>query len=205
MTVKLLSASLDTAADYVCKWSAVLEASLNMPREICSKCRELKSGVMLCADDLLCRECNEDNERQLAMIRKGKASVVLTASSHGSQRAAEASTYVVQPSVDADAAKSDDSKKASKPVSMATSTGLNVERQPAASKKDIAKGEKIHGHDTRGVKGKGDAVTDSRHSSVSDENRSTDNDQISRQIMESAPTAAYASSSSSVRSLRDQS
>jgi hypothetical protein len=39
-----------------------------MPREVCSKCREVKD-VRLCADDLLCKDCDADNERRLAAIR----------------------------------------------------------------------------------------------------------------------------------------
>ena len=39
-----------------------------MPRELCCKCREVKD-VRLCADDLLCKDCDADNERQLAAIR----------------------------------------------------------------------------------------------------------------------------------------
>jgi hypothetical protein len=39
-----------------------------MPRDVCFKCREAKN-VRLCGDDLLCKDCDADNERQLAAIR----------------------------------------------------------------------------------------------------------------------------------------
>ena len=41
---------------------------LTMP--VCVNCRLAKPGVKLCADDLLCPECFQDNERQLAELKK---------------------------------------------------------------------------------------------------------------------------------------
>jgi hypothetical protein len=38
-----------------------------MSRELCCKCREVKDA-RLCADDLLCKDSDADNERQLAAI-----------------------------------------------------------------------------------------------------------------------------------------
>lgn len=38
-----------------------------MPKDVCDKCKLVKN-VKLCADDLLCRECDMENERQLAAI-----------------------------------------------------------------------------------------------------------------------------------------
>jgi hypothetical protein len=40
---------------------------------VCVKCRLAKSGVQLCADDLLCPECFQDNERQLFELKKQKS------------------------------------------------------------------------------------------------------------------------------------
>ena len=37
---------------------------------VCINCRLAKPGVKLCADDLLCPECFQDNERQLAQLKK---------------------------------------------------------------------------------------------------------------------------------------
>ena len=39
-----------------------------MPKDVCFKCKESKD-VKLCADDLLCHECDVENERLLAAIR----------------------------------------------------------------------------------------------------------------------------------------
>lgn len=39
-----------------------------MPKDVCSRCRQVKD-VKLCADDLLCSDCDNENERQLATIR----------------------------------------------------------------------------------------------------------------------------------------
>ena len=46
-----------------------------MPNITCSTCRKTKPGVKLCADDLLCPECAEENERQLRELRKNNAIV----------------------------------------------------------------------------------------------------------------------------------
>lgn len=43
-----------------------------MPRDVFFKCREVKD-VRLCGDDLLCKNCDADNERQLAAIRAQNA------------------------------------------------------------------------------------------------------------------------------------
>jgi hypothetical protein len=40
---------------------------------VCVKCRLAKSGVKLCADDLLCPQCFQDNERQLSEKKKQKS------------------------------------------------------------------------------------------------------------------------------------
>jgi hypothetical protein len=45
-----------------------------MPREICSGCKQIKEDVTLCADDRLCRDCYQENERQLAIIAAAKTS-----------------------------------------------------------------------------------------------------------------------------------
>ena len=44
-----------------------------MPKNVCDKCKQVKL-VQLCADDLLCHECDLENERQLKTIR-GQESV----------------------------------------------------------------------------------------------------------------------------------
>ena len=40
-----------------------------MPTQRCWKCNQWKAGVKLCADDLLCPECDQANEEALATIR----------------------------------------------------------------------------------------------------------------------------------------
>lgn len=40
---------------------------------VCVKCQLVKPGVKLCADDLLCPECYQDNERQLSEMKKIKS------------------------------------------------------------------------------------------------------------------------------------
>jgi len=58
-----------------------------MPTELCSKCREIKSGVTLCADDRLCPDCSAENERQLAVLKNrsdGEKSMVINAKSTSS-------------------------------------------------------------------------------------------------------------------------
>jgi len=40
-----------------------------MPTQRCWKCNQWKAGVKLCADDLLCPECDRANEEALAIIR----------------------------------------------------------------------------------------------------------------------------------------
>jgi hypothetical protein len=111
-----------------------------MPREVCSKCKVLKFDVTLCADDRLCRECYEENERQLVMIHKGKMSDI--ASSQGSQRPAETSSSAVLVSAVTDTAKSDDSRKTSKSKSNSkvTKSRTGVERPEATSGSAVATG-----------------------------------------------------------------
>lgn len=40
-----------------------------MPTELCWRCKEVKPGVKLCAEDRLCPQCDEENELALAAIR----------------------------------------------------------------------------------------------------------------------------------------
>jgi len=40
-----------------------------MPRRTCSNCKQAKSGVKLCADDLLCPECEAANAKKLAELQ----------------------------------------------------------------------------------------------------------------------------------------
>lgn len=42
-----------------------------MPREVCWRCKKLKDGVTLCAEDRLCPDCDRENERGLRAIRTG--------------------------------------------------------------------------------------------------------------------------------------
>lgn len=46
---------------------------------VCVKCQLVKSGVKLCADDLLCPECYQDNERQLSEMKKIKSASLTVA------------------------------------------------------------------------------------------------------------------------------
>ena len=39
-----------------------------MPRKTCSHCKQVRSGVKLCADDLLCSECETANANKLAEL-----------------------------------------------------------------------------------------------------------------------------------------
>jgi len=40
-----------------------------MPTEVCWGCKQLKSGVKLCAEDRLCRECDAANQCALSAAR----------------------------------------------------------------------------------------------------------------------------------------
>jgi len=40
-----------------------------MPRRTCSNCKQAKSGVKLCADDLLCPDCEDANAKKLAELQ----------------------------------------------------------------------------------------------------------------------------------------
>lgn len=41
-----------------------------MPTEVCWKCKQKKEGVKLCAEDRLCPECDAENEKALAALRR---------------------------------------------------------------------------------------------------------------------------------------
>ena len=47
---------------------------------VCAICRLAKPGVQLCADDLLCSECIQDNERKLAELKKQNSTSLAVAS-----------------------------------------------------------------------------------------------------------------------------
>jgi hypothetical protein len=40
-----------------------------MPKEVCWKCKAVKDGVKLCADDRLCPDCDRENDIALAALR----------------------------------------------------------------------------------------------------------------------------------------
>lgn len=78
-------------------------------RELCSKCKEIKNDVTLCADDRMCSDCYWENERALAALRgenvqiaapnptkksKGKqpAKSKLTGPNNGKEKAAKTSS-----------------------------------------------------------------------------------------------------------------
>jgi hypothetical protein len=44
-----------------------------MPSRKCANCQQLKEGVKLCADDLLCPDCSDENDRLLREQRKNSA------------------------------------------------------------------------------------------------------------------------------------
>jgi hypothetical protein len=56
-----------------------------MPKNVCDKCKQVKI-VQLCADDLLCHECDLENERQLTTIRgqesAGQSTMAAVGSTH---------------------------------------------------------------------------------------------------------------------------
>lgn len=106
-----------------------------MPREVCSKCKKCKSGVTLCADDLLPRDCDEGNDSQLANTRTDKAADATSSlSSHMSLRPAELTIQAGMISADAGTATNDDSKKASRGKSIAKSNkACTVVKRPIMS------------------------------------------------------------------------
>jgi hypothetical protein len=64
-----------------------------MPTELCWKCKEFKTGVKLCAEDKLCPECDEENERALAAQQQQSAAAQRTENnSTKTRKASERST-----------------------------------------------------------------------------------------------------------------
>ena len=81
---------------------------------VCAICRLAKPGVQLCADDLLCSECLQDNERKLAELNNQNSTSLAVAS--------ESMTTPAELTSKTRAAKTRQSKAKSQPSENTTTT-----------------------------------------------------------------------------------